>query len=130
MPIIMRVYQGKIPELSIYGNDYDTEDGTCLRDYIHVVDLAKGHLAAIQGLKPGFEAYNLGTGHPTSVLEMVTAFEKASGQPLPHKFAPRRPGDLPKLYANPEKAERDLHWHTNLTVDDAIRDTLTFLNHK
>ena len=130
MPIIMRVYQGKIPELSIYGNDYDTEDGTCLRDYIHVVDLAKGHLAAIQGLKPGFEAYNLGTGHPTSVLEMVTAFEKASGQPLPHKFAPRRPGDLPKLYANPEKAEHDLHWHANLAVDDAIRDTLTFLNHK
>ena len=128
MPIIMRVYQGKIPELSIYGNDYDTEDGTCLRDYIHVVDLAKGHLAAIQGLKPGFETYNLGTGHPTSVLEMVTAFEKASGQPLPHKFAPRRPGDLPKLYADPSKAERDLHWHANLTVDDAIRDTLTFLN--
>ena len=130
MPIIMRVYQGKIPELSIYGNDYDTEDGTCLRDYIHVVDLAKGHLAAIQGLKPGFEAYNLGTGHPTSVLEMVTAFEKASGQPLPHKFAPRRPGDLPKLYADPSKAERDLHWHADLTVDDAIKDTLTFLNHK
>ena len=130
MPIIMRVYQGKISELSIYGNDYDTEDGTCLRDYIHVVDLAKGHLAAIQGLKPGFEAYNLGTGHPTSVLEMVTAFEKASGQPLPHKFAPRRPGDLPKLYADPSKAERDLHWHANLTVDDAIKDTLTFLNHK
>lgn len=130
MPIIMRVYQGKIPELSIYGNDYDTEDGTCLRDYIHVVDLAKGHLAAIQGLKPGFAAYNLGTGHPTSVLEMVTAFEKASGQPLPHQFAPRRPGDLPKLYADPSKAERDLHWHANLTVDDAIRDTLTFLNHK
>ena len=129
MPIIMRVYQGKISELSIYGNDYDTEDGTCLRDYIHVVDLAKGHLAAIQGLKPGFEAYNLGTGHPTSVLEMVTAFEKASGQPLPHKFAPRRPGDLPKLYADPSKAERDLHWHADLTVDDAIRDTLTFLNH-
>ena len=130
MPIIMRVYQGKIPELSIYGNDYDTEDGTCLRDYIHVIDLAKGHLAAIQGLKPGFAAYNLGTGHPTSVLEMVTAFEKASGQPLPHQFAPRRPGDLPKLYADPSKAERDLHWHANLTVDDAIKDTLTFLNHK
>lgn len=130
MPIIMRVYQGKIPELSIYGNDYGTDDGTCLRDYIHVVDLAKGHLAAIQGLKPGFEAYNLGTGHPTSVLEMVTAFEKASGQPLPHKFAPRRPGDLPKLYADPSKAERDLHWHAGLTVDDAIKDTLTFLNHK
>lgn len=130
MPIIMRVYQGKIPELSIYGNDYDTEDGTCLRDYIHVVDLAKGHLAAIQGLKPGFAAYNLGTGHPTSVLEMVTAFEKASGQPLPHQFAPRRPGDLPKLYADPSKAERDLYWHADLTVDDAIKDTLTFLNHK
>lgn len=128
MPFIMKVAAGELPELSIFGNDYDTDDGTCLRDYIHVVDLARGHLAAIQGLKPGFNAYNLGTGHPTSVLEMVTAFEKVSGRPLPHKFAPRRPGDLAKLYADPQKAERDLHWHADLTIEDAIRDILTFIH--
>lgn len=130
MPYIMKVSTGELPELNIYGNDYDTEDGTCLRDYIHVVDLARGHLAAIQGLKPGFIAYNLGTGHPTSVLEMVHTFEKVSGKPLPHKFAPRRPGDLPKLYANPTKAAKELHWHTELTIEDAIKDILTFLNHQ
>ena len=130
MPYIMKVSTGELPKLNIFGNDYDTDDGTCLRDYIHVVDLAKGHLAAISGLKPGFDAYNLGTGHPTSVLEMVHAFEKVSGQPLPHTFAPRRPGDLPKLYADPKKAEHDLHWHADLTVEDVIRDILTFINHK
>ena len=130
IPYLTQTAIGIRKELSVFGNDYNTPDGSCIRDFINVVDLAKGHLAAIQGLKPGFAAYNLGTGHPTSVLEMVTAFEKASGQPLPHKFAPRRPGDLPKLYADPSKAEHDLHWHANLTVDDAIKDTLTFLNHK
>ena len=130
MPYIMKVATGELPELNIFGNDYDTEDGTCLRDYIHVVDLAKGHLAAIDGLKPGFTAYNLGTGRPTSVLEMVHAFEKVSGKPLPHKFAPRRPGDLPKLYANPKKAEQELKWHANLTIEDAIKDTLTFISNK
>ena len=128
MPYIMKVSTGELPELNIYGNDYDTEDGTCLRDYIHVVDLARGHLAAIQGLKPGFTAYNLGTGHPTSVLEMVKTFEKVSGKPLPHKFAPRRPGDLPKLYADPTKAAKELNWHTELTIEDAIKDILTFIS--
>ena len=130
MPYIMKVSTGELPELNIFSNDYDTEDGTCLRDYIHVVDLAQGHLAAINGLKPGFTAYNLGTGHPTSVLEMVQTFEKVSGKPLPHKFAPRRPGDLPKLYADPTKAKQELSWQTNLTIEDAIKDTLTFINHQ
>lgn len=128
MPYIMKVAAGELPELHIFGNDYETPDGTCLRDYIHVVDLARGHLAAIRGLKPGFTTYNLGTGRPTSVLEMVTAFEQVSGQPLPHSFAPRRPGDLPKLYADPSKAERDLNWHAELTIEDAIRDILTFIS--
>ena len=128
MPYIIKVFTGELPELNIYGNDYDTEDGTCLRDYIHVVDLARGHLAAIQGLKPGFTAYNLGTGHPTSVLEMVRTFEKVSGKPLPHKFAPRRPGDLPKLYADPTKAAKELNWHAELTIEDAIKDILTFIS--
>ena len=127
MPYIMKVAKGELKELSIFGNDYDTDDGTCLRDFIHVIDLAKGHLAAINGLKPGFTTYNLGTGTPTSVLQMVNAFEKISGKSLPHKFAERRPGDLAILYANPSKAKTELNWQTELTVEDAIKDTLTFL---
>lgn len=130
MPYVMKVAAGELPELRIFGNDYDTADGTCQRDFIHVVDLARGHLAAIDGLKPGFTTYNLGTGHPTSVLEMVQAFEQVSGKPLPHSFAPRRPGDLAVLYADPAKAERELSWHTNLTINDAIRDILTFIDHR
>ena len=130
MPYVMKVAAGELPELHIFGNDYDTADGTCERDFIHVVDLAKGHLAAIDGLKPGFNVYNLGTGHPTSVLEMVHAFEQVSNKPLPHEFAPRRPGDLAVLYADPSKAEKELNWHANLTVEDAIRDILTFIKHR
>ena len=130
MPYIMKVAKGELPELSIYGNDYNTDDGTCLRDFIHVVDLAKGHLAAIKGLKPGFNTYNLGTGQPTSVLQMVTTFEKVSGKPLPHKFVARRAGDLAKLYADPTKAKQELNWSATLTVENAFRDTLAFLNHK
>ena len=129
MPYIMKVAKGELKELSIYGNDYNTEDGTCLRDFIHVVDLAKGHLAAINGLKPGFTAYNLGTGCPISVLQMVKAFEKVSGQSLPHKYVARRPGDLVNLYADPTKAKKELGWQTELTIEDAIKDTITFLNH-
>ena len=127
MPIIMRVAQGKISELSIYGDDYDTEDGTCLRDYIHVVDLAKGHVAAIEHIKEGASIYNLGTGKPSSVKEMVAAFEKASGEKLPTKIAGRRPGDLAKIWANADKAAKELGWKTELTVDDAMRDTLNYL---
>lgn len=131
MPYIMKVAAGELEELSIYGNDYDTEDGTCRRDFIHVMDLAAGHLAAFPALEtPGFKAYNLGTGTPTSVLEMVKAFEKVSGQPLPYKFAPRRPGDLAEIWANPSKAKKELGWETKLTIEDAMKDTLTFLkNH-
>lgn len=131
MPYIMKVASGELEELSIYGDDYDTPDGTCHRDFIHVVDLANGHLAAIKALEaPGFKTYNLGTGTPTSVLEMVETFEKISGKPLPHKFIERRPGDLAEIWANPSKAARELNWHTNLTIEDAMRDALTFLkNH-
>lgn len=130
MPYVMKVAKGELPVLSVYGNDYDTPDGTCLRDYIHVVDLAKGHLAAISGLEPGFKTFNLGTGKPTSVLEMVTAFNAASGKELPYKIAPRRTGDLPVLFANPTKAEKELGWHAELTIEDAMRDTLEFINHQ
>ena len=128
MPYIMKVAKGELKKLSIYGDNYDTKDGTCLRDYIHVVDLAKGHIAAIKALKPGFNAYNLGTGQPTSVLELVKTFEKISNKPLPHIFTMRRPGDLPKFWTNPTKAKNELNWQANLTIEDAIKDTLTFLN--
>ncbi len=132
MPYIMKVASGELEELSIYGNDYNTPDGTCRRDFIHVVDLANGHLAAMKALKtPGFKTYNLGTGTPTSVLEMVEVFEKISGHPLPHKFAPRRPGDLAEIWANPSKAGIELNWKANFGIEDAMRDTLTFLkNHQ
>lgn len=127
MPIVMKVATGEIPELSIYGDDYPTPDGTCVRDYIHVVDLAKGHLAALSHMSAGCSIYNLGTGRGTSVLEMVAAFEKASGKKLPYKIAPRRPGDLPELCAVPDKALRELEWKTELSVDDAMRDTINYL---
>lgn len=128
MPIIMKVARGEIKELSVFGDDYDTPDGTCLRDYIHVVDLAKGHVAAIEKMKPGVAIYNLGTGKGTSVLEMIAAFEKASGEKLPHKIVERRAGDLPEMYADPAKAEKELGWKTELTVEDAMRDTMSYLN--
>ena len=127
MPIIMKVATGEIPKLSIYGNDYNTPDGTGMRDFIHVVDLAKGHLAALESMKPGVLIYNLGTGEATSVMEMVKAFEKESGKKLPYQFAPRRPGDLAIVYADCTKAEKELKWKTNLTIVDAMRDTLNYL---
>ncbi|MBR0403195.1 UDP-glucose 4-epimerase GalE [Candidatus Saccharibacteria bacterium] len=128
MPIVMKVATGEIPELSVFGDDYDTPDGTCIRDYIHVIDLAKGHIAAIRGLKPGVEIYNLGSGKGTSVLEMIAAFDKASGKKLPYKIVGRRAGDLAAMWANPGKAERELGWKTELTIDDAMRDTLNYLD--
>lgn len=128
MPIIMRVAEGRIDKLHIYGNDYPTADGTCRRDYIHVVDLAKGHVAAIEHMKAGVEIYNLGTGTPTSVKEMVAAFEKASGKALPYEISDRRAGDLAEMWANADKAKRELNWQTALNVDDAMRDTINYLN--
>ena len=128
MPIIMRVAEGRIDKLHIYGDDYPTADGTCRRDYIHVVDLAKGHVAAIEHMKNGVEIYNLGTGTPTSVKEMVAAFEKASGKELPCEITGRRAGDLAEMWANADKAKRELGWQTTLNVDDAMRDTINYLN--
>ena len=128
MPVIMRVAEGKIKELSVFGNDYETRDGTCIRDYIHVVDLAKGHLAAIKALEPGkISVYNLGTGDGSTVLEMIDAFDKASGEKLPYKIAERRTGDLAEIYADPGKALEELGWKTELNVADAMRDTINFL---
>lgn len=128
MPIIMKVAKGEIAMLSIYGNDYPTRDGSCVRDYIHVVDLAIGHVLAIENMKPGISIFNLGTGNGVSVFEMVDAFEKASGKELPKKIAGRRAGDLAEFYAKPTKAENELNWKATRTVDDAMRDTLKFLN--
>jgi len=127
MPIIMKVHTGEIKELSVYGDDYDTSDGTAMRDYIHVVDLAKGHVAAIEKMRPGVSIYNLGTGKATSVLEMVAAFEKASGEKLPYRIAERRAGDLPKIFANPMKAKKELDWEAELTIEDAMNDTINYL---
>lgn len=129
MPIVMKVAAGEIPELSIYGNDYNTLDGTCIRDYIHVVDLAKGHVAAVKKNDEDeqVQIYNLGTGKGLSVMEIVKAFSKASGMALPHKIVGRRAGDLAMLCANPSHAEESLGWKAELTIDDAMRDTLNYL---
>lgn len=128
MPIIMKVSRGEIKELSVYGDDYPTPDGSGVRDYIHVVDLAKGHVAAINKMKPGFLIYNLGTGKGTSVFEMIKAFEKASGKKLPYRIVGRRAGDLAEIYADSSKAMKDLGWRAELTIEDAMRDTINYLN--
>ena len=127
MPIVMQVARGKRAKLGVYGNDYPTKDGTCRRDYIHVVDLAKGHMAMLDHMKKGVSIYNLGSGEPNSVMEVISAFEKASGKELPYEVVARRAGDLPEFWANPAKAKAELGWQTELTVDDAMKDTLNFL---
>lgn len=129
MPFIMKVATGEIPVLSVYGDNYPTPDGTCVRDYIHVVDLAKGHVAALENVSDGdkVQIYNLGSGRGVSVLEMIQAFSMASGIALPHKIVERRAGDLAEFYADPSLAKEKLNWETTLTVDDAMRDTLQYL---
>ena len=129
MPYIMKVSTGELAKLSVYGDDYNTPDGTAMRDFIHVVDLARGHVAAIGHQKNGVQIYNLGTGKATSVMEMVRAFEKAAGKPLPYKIAGRRPGDLAVVFAGAEKAEKELGWKAELTIEDAMRDTINYLKH-
>ena len=128
MPVVMQVARGKREKLGVYGNDYPTKDGTCRRDYIHVVDLAKGHMAMLDHMKKGVSIYNLGSGEPSSVMEVIAAFEKASGKKLPYEVVGRRAGDLPECWANPAKAKAELNWQTELTIDDAMKDTLNFLN--
>lgn len=125
MPYLTQVAVGKLPVLNIFGNDYPTKDGTCIRDYIHVVDLALGHVAAIRHClnKGGVHIYNLGTGIGYSVIDMVNAFSKAIGRELPHQFAPRRAGDVVQCYADPSKAERELGWKAARTLDDMTRDS-------
>ena len=120
MPFIAQVAVGKREALSVFGNDYQTHDGTGVRDYIHVVDLAIGHLKALEKLatKPGLVTYNLGTGQGYSVLDMVKAFEKACGKSIAYQIAPRRPGDIAACYANPEHARTDLGWQATHSLED------------
>ncbi|KAI8976257.1 UDP-glucose 4-epimerase [Pilobolus umbonatus] len=121
MPYLAQVAVGKRDYLNVFGDDYPTRDGTCIRDYIHVVDLAKGHLAALKKLEdnPGCVEYNLGTGIGSTVLEMVSAFDKAVGRKLPYKITGRRAGDVPNLTADPSKANKELNWKAEFTFDDA-----------
>ena len=126
MPYITRVAKGKLPRLRIFGNDYPTADGTGVRDYIHVMDLAAGHVAALDKLTPGVHIYNLGTGRGTSVLQMVKAFEEANGIKLPYEIAPRRPGDIAECYADPSKAEKELGWKARLGLVEMCRDAWRF----
>jgi UDP-glucose 4-epimerase len=123
MPYIAQTAAGKRDKLRIWGNDYDTIDGTGVRDYIHVIDLAKGHLAALERLQSGFDAINLGSGTGASVLQVLHAFEKACGHNIPYEVLERRSGDLPEYYANAEKAKKLLDWQTEKTIDDICADT-------
>ena len=126
MPYIVRVAAGELKELSVFGNDYKTHDGTGVRDYIHVVDLAKGHVLALNKLEKegqGLYIYNLGTGTGYSVLDIVKAFEKATGVKVPYKIAPRRPGDIAMCYADPTKAYKELGWKATKTLEDMCRDS-------
>ena len=127
MPYIVRVATGELEILSIFGNDYPTHDGTGVRDYIHVVDLAKGHLKAIENMKPGVNYYNLGTGTGYSVLDMVNAFEKVNGVKVAYKIVDRRPGDIAECFADPTKAYNELGWKAELGIEDMMRDSYNFI---
>ena len=124
MPYITQVAIGRLPEVRIFGSDYPTVDGTGVRDYIHVVDLANAHVRAVQKLKeqPGLVPYNLGTGQGSSVLQVIAAFEQATGKKIPYKLMPRRPGDVTAAYADPGKAERELGWKAEHDLYDICRD--------
>lgn len=125
VPYITQTAIGKRKKLTVFGNDYNTPDGSCLRDFIHVVDLARAHvsaLAQIDSFANRFEPFNLGTGVPCSVLELIQSFIKVTGVLVPYDIGPRRAGDIEKVFAHPAKSNRDLRWRTELSVDDALRD--------
>ena len=127
MPYIMKVATGELPCLGVFGDDYDTPDGTGVRDYIHVVDLAKGHVLAIEKYAtPGVHICNLGTGKGYSVLEIVKAFEKVNGVKVPYEIKPRRAGDIATCYADPTRAKEQLGWVAEKTLEDMCRDTWNF----
>ena len=122
MPILARVAIGSLPGVSIYGDDYATADGTGLRDYIHVTDLAAGHVASLERANAGYSIFNLGTGIPVSVRELIAAFERASGREIPSTLAPRRAGDVAASYADPAKARNELGWTAELSIEQACAD--------
>ena len=127
VPYIADVAMGKREYLRVFGNDYDTKDGTGIRDYIHVVDLAKGHVAALKNVnKPGVFIYNLGTGTGYSVLDVVNMYEKASGKKIPYKILERRKGDVARLYCDPSKAKKELGWSAKLTLYDMCKDSYNY----
>lgn len=126
MPYITKVAKKELKKLSIFGDDYDTVDGTGVRDYIHVVDLAKGHVKAIEKLASGVEIYNLGTGKGTSVLELVNAFMKVNNVDIPYEIVGRRAGDIATCYADTNKAMRDLGWRAEKDIEDMVRDSWRF----
>ncbi|MCI6915349.1 MAG: UDP-glucose 4-epimerase GalE [Lachnospiraceae bacterium] len=125
MPYITQVAVGKLKELGVFGNDYDTPDGTGVRDYIHVVDLAKGHVAALSKIQenPGLKIYNLGTGHGYSVLDIVTNFEKANGIKIPYSIKPRRAGDIATCYCDPALAKTEMGWEAQYGIEEMCRDS-------
>lgn len=130
MPYILKVAVGELPELTIFGNDYNTPDGTCIRDFIHVVDLAKGHIKALEhaeASKPGVYIYNLGSGKGISVQEIITTFEQVNNLKLNYKFGPRREGDLPGFYADATKALKELNWKTEETLETMCKDSYNFI---
>jgi UDP-glucose 4-epimerase len=133
LPIIVQAVTGKIPPITVFGTDYHTPDGTCLRDYIHVVDLAKAHIAALSKLldstSHGYAVYNVGTGKPTSVLELIKTFEDVNGVKVPYGLGDRRPGDPAAYYAITAKAEKELGWKAGKTVEDAVRTAWKWQQH-
>lgn len=126
MPFVTKVAKGQLEKLSVFGNDYDTIDGTGVRDYIHVVDLAKGHVKAIENLKDGVNIYNLGTGRGTSVLELVNAFMKVNDINVPYEIVGRRSGDIATCFADASKAEKELGWKAELGIEEMVRDAWKF----
>lgn len=126
LPYVTQVAKGIREKLLVFGNDYPTPDGTGIRDYIHVMDLAEGHVLALEQAKPGVSTYNLGTGKGSSVLEIIRLFENVNGIKIPYAFDKRRPGDLAEAYADPSKAFRELGWKTKRTLEDMVKDAWNF----
>ena len=127
MPYIIKVATNELPVLNVFGNDYDTKDGTGVRDYIHVVDLAKGHIKALEHIKNGVSIYNLGTGNGYSVLDLVNTFESVNNIKINYKIVERRPGDIATCYADPTKANQELDWYATKTIEDMCKDAYNFV---
>jgi len=128
LPYVAKVAVGRLEKVNVFGNDYETPDGTGVRDYIHVVDLAKGHVKALEKITQscGLQVYNLGTGNGYSVLDIINTFEQSTGVKVPYVLADRRPGDIASNYSNPTKAAEKLHWKAEKTLDDMCRDSWAF----